>query len=234
MMTHEGRRPRGQTTARKEVPRARRRESNGIVDGARQHRPRGREAVMTAVLAAATRLFAAHGPGSVSVRDIAAAAGVNHALIHLYFGSKQQVLRAVLERATVEIRTTLRDIADSQAGIARVFGAAIEHELYCRALARATLDGESPRALQRDFPNVRRLIELFEGERQQPRKRLRKHAPLPPPDARTVVGALSALVLGWVVFEPFLLTATGLDQHDREEVRNQVAQVLQLMIECTR
>src|SRR5216684_4930528 len=66
-------------------------------------RPQGREAVMAAVLDAAMTLFAARGPASVSVRDIAAAAGVNHALVHRHFGSKQAVLRAVLERAAHEL-----------------------------------------------------------------------------------------------------------------------------------
>src|SRR5262245_25725199 len=68
-----------------------------------QPRPWGREAVMTAVLDAATALFAARGPASVSVRDIASAARINHALVHRHFGSKQDMLRAVLERAAQEM-----------------------------------------------------------------------------------------------------------------------------------
>src|SRR4051812_18429016 len=82
-------------------------------------RPRGREAVMAAVLDAAMTLFAARGPASVSVRDIAAAAGVNHALVHRHFGSKQAVLRAVLERAAYELAAVAAAITDSQDGIAQ-------------------------------------------------------------------------------------------------------------------
>ncbi|MBV8452910.1 MAG: TetR family transcriptional regulator, partial [Deltaproteobacteria bacterium] len=43
----------------------------------RVRRQRGRQEVMAAVLDAATALFAARGPASVSVRDLANAAQVN-------------------------------------------------------------------------------------------------------------------------------------------------------------
>jgi hypothetical protein len=45
-----------------------------------------------------------------------------------------------------------------------------------------------------------------------------------------VVGTLCALMLGWLVFEPFLLAATGLEQHNREEVQQQVVLMLQTMV----
>src|SRR5262249_19097860 len=109
-------------------------------------RPRGREAVMAAVLDAAMTLFAARGPASVSVRDIAAAAGVNHALVHRHFGSKQEVLRAVLERAAHELAATATTITESRGGIAQLFAASAERATYWQALARAMLDGENPRA----------------------------------------------------------------------------------------
>src|SRR5262249_41988306 len=163
----------------------------------------------------ATTLFAARGPASVSVRDIAAAAGVNHALVHRHFGSKQEVLRAVLERAAHELAAVAATITDSQGGIGQLFAASAERATYWRALARAILDGENPRALQRDFPTVRRMIELLQVERRQSRKHLGTHSSLPPLDARVVVGMTSALTLGWLLFEPLLLAATGLDQRDR-------------------
>jgi TetR/AcrR family transcriptional regulator, repressor for neighboring sulfatase len=185
---------------------------------------------MAAVLDAAMTLFAAHGPASVSVRDIAAAAGVNHALVHRHFGSKQAVLRAVLERAAYELAAVAAAITDSQDGIAQLFAASAERATYWRALARAILDGENPRALQRDFPTVQRLIELLQKERRHSQKHLAAPSSPPPLDARLVVGTTSALTLGWLLFEPLLLAATGLDQCDREKVREQVIHMLQTMI----
>ena len=47
---------------------------------------------------AAESLFAKRDFGSVSVRDIATAAGVNSALVGYYFGTKDQLYRALFER----------------------------------------------------------------------------------------------------------------------------------------
>jgi AcrR family transcriptional regulator len=49
------------------------------------------------ILAAAAREFAAHGFDRVSMRGIAKAAGVDPALVHHYFGSKDDVLLATLD-----------------------------------------------------------------------------------------------------------------------------------------
>jgi AcrR family transcriptional regulator len=51
----------------------------------------------SAVLDAARAEFAAHGYEKTSMRGIARAAGVDAALIHHYFGTKQQLLREVLQ-----------------------------------------------------------------------------------------------------------------------------------------
>jgi AcrR family transcriptional regulator len=200
-------------------------------DGAdRTQRPHGREEVMAAVLDAATALFATRGPASVSVRDIAAAASINHALVHRHFSSKQEVLRAVLEQTVQEVAAIAAEITDAHAGIGRLFAASAAHETYWRGLARALLDGENPRTLQRDFPTVHRLITLLQPDGQQRRRRPHQSASSGSRDVRVVVGALCALMLGWLVFEPFLLVATGLDQEDQAKVREQVVLMLQAMM----
>lgn len=51
-------------------------------------RPRNAAATRAAILAAARRLFTAHGFDGVGVRDVGAVAGVNAALVQRYFGSK--------------------------------------------------------------------------------------------------------------------------------------------------
>jgi AcrR family transcriptional regulator len=185
---------------------------------------------MAAVLDAATMLFATRGPASVSVRDIATAAGVNHALVHRHFSSKQEVLQAVLERTAQEIAAIATEITDVHADIGRLFAASAVHETHWRALARALLDGEDPRTLQRDFPTIRRLITLLQSEDQQRRRHRHQPPSSPSRDVRVVVGALCALMLGWLVFEPFLLVATGLKQEDEEMAREQIVLMLQGMI----
>jgi AcrR family transcriptional regulator len=48
------------------------------------------------ILAAARELFAQRGFQATTVRDVASAAGVNAALVHHYFGTKQQLFVAAL------------------------------------------------------------------------------------------------------------------------------------------
>jgi AcrR family transcriptional regulator len=50
------------------------------------------------ILDTAERLFACHGFAASSLRSIIAEAGVNLAAVHYHFGSKEELMRAVLER----------------------------------------------------------------------------------------------------------------------------------------
>jgi AcrR family transcriptional regulator len=57
----------------------------------------GRKPAREAILAAAERAFALRGPAGARMDAIAAAAGVNHALLYYYFRSKEHLYQAVLE-----------------------------------------------------------------------------------------------------------------------------------------
>jgi AcrR family transcriptional regulator len=53
-----------------------------------------------ALLDAAERLLTLHGHAGITTRALATEAGVNHGLVHYYFGSMEEVLVQVLERFT--------------------------------------------------------------------------------------------------------------------------------------
>jgi AcrR family transcriptional regulator len=59
-----------------------------------------REEVTTALLDAAERLLIEAGYAGLTTRRVAAEAGVNHGLVHYYFGSMEELLLQVLERFT--------------------------------------------------------------------------------------------------------------------------------------
>ncbi|MEN3291840.1 MAG: hypothetical protein V7642_1093 [Burkholderiales bacterium] len=67
----------------------------------------GRNAVRTrqAIIEAATEEFAALGLGGARMDAIALRAGLNKRLLYYYFGSKEDLFQAVLERAYENIRT---------------------------------------------------------------------------------------------------------------------------------
>jgi AcrR family transcriptional regulator len=68
---------------------------------AQTHPKRRRDATVTrsAILEAATRRFACQGYQCAGVREIAADAGVDAAMVNRYFGSKEQLFAEVIERA---------------------------------------------------------------------------------------------------------------------------------------
>jgi AcrR family transcriptional regulator len=64
---------------------------------ARSGRRPGQTQTKEDILAAARNQFAAHGYGGATIRGIAAEAGVNPALVHHFFGSKDQMFVAALD-----------------------------------------------------------------------------------------------------------------------------------------
>ena len=69
-----------------------------MADRDAQHPRRGRGATTAAILDAAEELFRERGYEAVTVRDVAEQAGVSHALVHQYAGSKEDLFHAVLSR----------------------------------------------------------------------------------------------------------------------------------------
>src|SRR5262245_44049331 len=75
---------------------------------ARGRRPKGRGPdLRQSILDAAEGLFSRHGFYGVTVRQVAAEAGVDTALIHYYFGAKRELFDSVFARRA-EILNTLR------------------------------------------------------------------------------------------------------------------------------
>ena len=62
-----------------------------------------RTATVEAFLDAAERLLVEVGYAGITTRALAAEAGVNHGLVHYYFGSMEEVLVQVLERFTARL-----------------------------------------------------------------------------------------------------------------------------------
>ena len=59
-----------------------------------------REAARTALLDAAERLLVERGYAGITTRKVAREAGVNHGLVHYYFGSIEELLFQAMERYT--------------------------------------------------------------------------------------------------------------------------------------
>lgn len=173
--------------------------------------PVGKDEVVAAALTAAAELFAERGPTATSIRDIATRSKVNHGLIYRHFGTKEQLVGAVLDH----LGTRLTDLLDGDGPAGEIEENMDQH---MRVMARALLDGYPIGQLQTRFPGVTRLLgevlPRFEDER----------------SGRLAVANAVALQLGWRFFEPFLRSSAGLDPISESDVRAAVsAEIAQIL-----
>lgn len=153
---------------------------------------------MTAVLDAASELFAEQGPAATSIREVAGRSGVNHGLVYRHFGTKEDLVAAVLDHVSDQVNEAVaRAGADTEALAERQW----------RVLAHTILDGYPVGRMQRRFPFVRQLVSEAAQHTQDPGA------------ARMAAGHVVALELGWQLFKPFILAATGLGPVPDDEVR---------------
>jgi AcrR family transcriptional regulator len=73
-------------------------------------RARGRAAAEQGLLDAAERLLVEVGYAGITTRRLAEAAGVNHGLVHYYFGSNENLLVRALERFTERLIARQREL----------------------------------------------------------------------------------------------------------------------------
>ncbi len=107
----------------------------------------------TRILDATYRCLAANGYGALSVREIAKDAGVNHALINYYFGTKDRLVIAVLDEANRRLLQRQRSMYASPGGFAAKWAQArrfyeddiesgfvrVQAELYAASLSNPEL-----------------------------------------------------------------------------------------------
>ncbi|WP_406816955.1 TetR/AcrR family transcriptional regulator [Mycobacterium sp. M23085] len=166
----------------------------------REKAPAGRAEVAAAILEAATDLFAQRGPAATSIRDIAARSNVNHGLVFRHFGTKEQLVGAVLDHLGDDLSTLLATDVPAD-----VLETALDRQM--RVMARTVLDGYPAGQLQNRFPNIATLLDgvrpLYDDD----------------VEARLAVANALALQFGWRLFAPILRSATGIEDLSDAEVR---------------
>lgn len=165
--------------------------------------PTGRDEVIAAILDSAAEMFAERGPAAASIRDIAARARVNHGLVFRHFGTKEQLVAAVLDYLAANLTT----LTDAEASASEIETATTRH---LRVIARALLDGFAVGQLQSSFPAAARLLDGIRPQHDN--------------DDSARLGAANAiaLLLGWQLFEPFVRSATGLNDLPRDKLRESI------------
>src|SRR5688500_5557265 len=119
------------------------------------------------LLDAAERIFAEQGIEAASVRAITTAAGANIAAVHYHFGSKHDLVQALVNRRVAEVHDLRRPLLDAAEArpVVRPIDVA---DVWVRPLATLTFDPSGARrsyvafltVLQSGGPELRALSEV--------------------------------------------------------------------------
>jgi AcrR family transcriptional regulator len=196
-------------------------------------RPRGSsEHTRSEILKAARKLFAERGINEVSVRDIAAEAGVTHALVHRYFGTKEEMVGEILRReiqAAVAIPVVTEANAVDPIELLRAMLAygLTDARTTLQLITRAELAGLEPEKMLE--PGVYRPIGLLaEWLRQE--QAARAAAPGQErgllPDPALVSAVVGGATFALQILGPWLMTAVGLAPEAVADRRDEILAIL--------
>lgn len=169
------------------------------------------------LLVAACEMLAEVGPRAASVRAVAARAGVNHGLVHHYFGSKDALLRAAMSRLVHEHSVSARAFAGRDGSPAPL--GLLRETRYLHAVVRCILDGEMGLARTELDEDVSVPRDAYRA--------MRRRAGADVDDARVkaMAGIGMALEMGWAAVEPFIAAVTGTDSEGMEDVRREAVKL---------
>ena len=132
----------------------------------------GKEAVIEAIMEAATELFAQKAPSQVSVREIAAHADVNHGLIHRHFGSKKNLIAEVIQANDAKLSEVLDGESSFMENFVNVAVMAFQDRRYVRIPANLVIDGQQELLIEHQgtlFETLRASFEQLISEEQRQR-----------------------------------------------------------------
>jgi TetR/AcrR family transcriptional regulator, repressor for neighboring sulfatase len=193
------------------------------VDERKGNRHRGgREQTTADILEAAEKLFSERGFTAVTVRDIAAEAGVSHALVHRYVGSKQDVYRAMLARNEGLLAAAAGDHDELLTATSLMLREGLANQRgYVRLIAHSVLHGLSYERTVGRFSATERLVELAQAAAAEGADRDPNAV-----DPRFVVASVVALFIGWISAEDWVLRASGLADLSDEQIVDSLERVI--------
>lgn len=152
--------------------------------------------VRASLVAAAVQEMVVQGIAGASLAAIAARAGVELAVVHHHFESKEALLGGVLDQLADDVAA-----AFDRGGLPALTGPASSR--YARVLARAILDGYDVRTLQTTYPVVERVLPVAV-----------ELAHLPETEVKVLLARQVALQFGWLLYEPFIAASVGLTDEE--------------------
>lgn len=186
----------------------------------------GRAGAEERLIDAAADLLGEVGPRAMSVRQVAERAGVNHGLVHHYFGGKDGLMRAAMRRLVEEHERWARDVAAG--GPFPAPFALGRDQRYLRAVVRALLDGETELALTELSSGVSVPRQAMDAEVQ------RRGLDAADIDTKAAVAAAMALEMGWAALESFIFAVTGTTEDEADDVRRRAREIRAALVQRER
>jgi AcrR family transcriptional regulator len=174
-----------------------------------KQRPKGRDEVVDALVAAAQRLFAERGPASVSLREVAAEAGVNYGLVYQYIGTRDDLIRIVYRRLSEQAAAILGETADFDAAI-DALRQSDTAGTYARMTAWTLLEGYKPQEF------FGRSLAMEEVTLRAKQVLSRRSEPVDDDAAKLLTAVAMTLRIGAKLFGEFYSVAVGLDPSGQE------------------
>lgn len=151
-------------------------------------KPFGKEATIEALLEAADALFGEKGPSAVSVREIAARANVNQALVHRHFGSKEALLDAILDKHMQASKEALGRGDTPETALQNLLEYLVAQPAFTRTFAHLLLEQRPLEQFVRQTGGTSDLV-----------ARLSKTG-IAPDDAKTAATMIMSFGFGWALF----------------------------------
>lgn len=174
--------------------------------------------VRDAVVDAARKLFADRGIHAVSVREIAREVGVSHTLLHLYFGSKEEIVRQVLMRSDGDVAAEFFASDEIDTAVGNIFRQVAADPAIVKVLGAALIEGIVPDRFE--VPSVARealVARLQErtGDGSDPR----------------VLSVLAAaMTIGWAISADWLLAQAGFTEEDYGSAADEAGCIIERLI----
>ncbi len=185
------------------------------------------EVVKDRIIKVATELFSKYGVSGVGIRRIADEAGINHAMIIRYFGSKDGLVTEILQHKISTLTNTYpspeQSTAKSLASLRKLLMNSLTIDTdTMRLIIRSELDGLAPESYV--DPNSERAANLIAKwiESQQKDENL--------PDAKLLSVIIIGAVFSLASIAPWLMTAVGLSPDDYDKRKEDIMDVLMRIV----
>jgi len=198
------------------------------VTASREPEPRRRDAAASKrrLLAAAAAEFVAHGVAGARVDRIAAAAGANKRLIYDYFGHKDGLFDAVLERFTEDaVGAVPIDAADLPAYACRLFDYHCDNPDLLRLVTWARLEGRTtPSAQEQRHASYRRRAAAIEDAQRDGTVTTAFTGP-------QLLDMIESLAVGWTAAARGVLASPRQLQAERAAQRDAIADAVRRIVD---